>query len=307
MKFTLTGALTLLFLAAMVFKLNANAPAWLWAANEGRNVYEEALTVATDANGNSYVGGYYNTYIYNLPHSDGPDAFIAKYNPAGNVTWKAAISDAGRERIVSVALDMVVDLVGNCYITGWFNGPKTGFDDDTLTNSSTNFADIFVAKYDPDGTVLWARSATGASGGTDKSYSITADKLGNSYITGDYNSTTLVFDTIHLRKLNNINMYIAKFATDGTVLWAKRAVGTGDSHGYAVAVDPALNCYVTGSFWSNLTMGTSTLTSAGNANIFVAKYAPDSTVLWVSASGGKALDTGTALITDQLGYCNATG
>jgi hypothetical protein len=362
------SAMALLVVLTIFTTAKAQAPAWLWAHNAGENVYEEICGVAADAHGNILAGGYYNTWIYNLPHSNGPDAFLVKYNPAGNVTWTTAISDTGRERVLHVAFDklghyyimgvfdghklhfynqtftnaeynaldifiakfdtahnfiwakhvggpgettptgMAVDSIGNCYITGWYNGTKIGFDADTIVNSSNNFADLFVAKYAPNGNFLWAKSATGDGSGSDKSESIAIDKLGNCYITGDFNSNSLSFDGTVINKMSNFNMFIAKYSSNGTILWAKRSKSTGDSHGYSVAVDPQMNCYVTGSFKNNITLGATTLTSSGNEDIFIAKYAADSTVLWAkSATGGSSLDEGSKLSTDALGYCYATG
>lgn len=363
---TICKVLLLLFI--MSNRVYAQAPAWLWAHNEGRNVYEESCTVATDAYNNIYSGGYYNTFIFNLPHSYGPDGFLVKYDPAGNAGWTTAISDTGRERVLHIGFDklghyyivgifdgprlhlygqtfvnaennandifvakfdtmhnfiwarhiggkeenypnaLVVDSAGNCYITGWYNGAKIGFQNDSLTNSSPNYADIFLTKYDPNGNVVWATSAAGASGGSDKSESIAVDKLGNSYITGSFNSSSLNFGGVVINKVSNFNMFVAKYSPLGNVIWAKRTKGTGDSYGYAVAIDPQMNCFVSGSFKNTILFGTNTLTSAGNQDIFIAKYAPDSTVLWsLSATGGTLLDAGSKLASDSYGYCYATG
>jgi hypothetical protein len=365
-KITLITLFGLLCLFTAQYRVNAQAPAWLWASVAGGVSYDEAYTVAADPYGNSYAGGYYNTYIYNLPHAQSTDAFLTKYDPMGTVIWTEAISGDEAQRILCITFDkvghyyilgtfdgnsfplcdtvlndpsstvdiflakfnaldqcewvrqvggddndypegMAVDSLGYCYITGWFASSKLGFGTDSLTNTSSGFAEVFVAKYDPDGTLEWAKSAAGASGGTDKSYSVAIDKQGNCYIAGDFNSTNLIFDDITLHKLSNFSFFITKYAANGAVLWAKRADATGDAHGYAVAVDPEQNCYLAGSFWHNLTMGTTTLTSAGNSDIFLAKYAPDSTVLWAFSSGGQAEDAGSVLTTDQLGYCYMSG
>jgi hypothetical protein len=362
-----TSLLLLICVILSAARTNAQAPSWLWASNAGAVSYDEAYSVACDENGNSYVAGYYNIHIFDLPQSNGPDAFIANYDPAGNVTWATAISDTGRERIYSICLDkrghyyvlgtfdgnslhicdsiftkstsssndiflakfdtmhhciwaahiegtlddyptgMAVDSAGFCYITGWFNSAALDFGNLKVTNTSQNFAEIFVAKYDPNGNALWARSAQGASGGADKPYSIAIDGQGSCYITGDFNSSTLVFDTIHLNKLSNINMFIAKYSTDGTVLYARRANCTGDSHGYALAVDPQSNCYLAGAFKNTITLGDTVLTSSGNADIFLTKMAPESTVLWATSAGGNNLDAAVALTTDKQGYCYMTG
>ena len=45
--------------------------------------------------------------------------------------------------------------------------------------------DVFVAKYAPDGTLLWATSAGGSSY-DDTGRGIATDPRGNSYVTGEF-------------------------------------------------------------------------------------------------------------------------
>jgi len=366
-KITLFNVLLLLCFYAAIPHANAQAPDWLWATNAGDNSYDEAYTVTYDTSGNIYVAGYYNTYIFDLPLSHGPDAYLVEFSPGGNILWTGGISDTGAERITNIAFDklgnyfilglfdgnqldicsehfvnsnpsaydiflakydsqhnciwvrsaggtdedtptgLVVDSIGNCYITGYYNSPSINFGIYPLVNSGGGNSDIFVAKYDPEGTALWARSATGTTGGIEVSRSIAVDKLGNSYITGNFNSDSVKFDGIVLEKVSNINMYIAKLAPNGAVAWANRANCNGDSYGYSVAVDPENNCYATGSFKNTLQIGDTTFTSAGYRDIFTVKYDPANTVLWATAAGSTADDEPYAVATDYLGYCYLTG
>ncbi len=347
--------------------VEAQAPNWLWSTNAGDNSYDEAFSVAYDPHGNCYVVGYYNTYIYNLPHSNGPDGFLAKYDPSGNLIWTAALSDTGRERITNIAFDklgnyyivgifdgpklelctenfvnaaenaydifvakfdssdqcvwarhaggaddelptsIAVDSIGNCYITGSFNSASITFGAYPLVNSGGSNSEIFIVKYDPSGTVFWARSATGTIASAETSKSIAIDKIGNSYITGSFNADTLWFDAIPLKKITNFNMYMAKFAPNGSALWAIRSVGTGDSQGNTVTVDAESNCYLGGSFKNNIVFGDTTLSSAGYRDVFIVKYGADSTVQWARAAGGTADDEASVLATDKLGYCYLSG
>jgi len=366
-KTTLSAMILLFFVFALTIRANAQAPAWLWATNAGDNSYDEAYTVALDPSGNIYVGGYFNTYIFDLPHSQGQDAFLAIFDPDGTLAWTGGISDTGTERITNIAFDklgnyyimgffdgnqldicnehlvnpnpnafeiflakfdsqhncvwvrqaegsdqdtpagLAVDSIGNCYITGYFNSTTLTFGSEVLTNSGGSNTDLFVAKYGPDGTLLWARSAVGKTGSFELSKSIAIDKLGNSYITGYFNCDTLKFDAIALKKVSNINMFTAKFAPNGAALWAMRANCNGDSYGYAVTIDAESNLFVTGSFKNNLQIGDTTLISAGSRDVFIAKYSPVSAVLWASSAGSTNDDEPSAVVTDELGYCYLTG
>ncbi|MEI6764894.1 MAG: SBBP repeat-containing protein [Bacteroidota bacterium] len=367
MKRIFLSAIVFVFVLSGTVNVWAQAPDWLWSTNAGYNSYDESLSIDYDHHGNCYVVGYYNTYIYNLPHSNGPDGFIAKYNLAGTLIYTAAISDTGRERITNIAFDklgnyyivgtfdgpklelcnesfvnaannatdifiakfdstdqciwarhaggtddemptgLAVDSIGNCYITGSFNSPSISFGAFPLINSGGGNSDLFIAKYDSAGTALWARSADGTVGSAETSKSIAIDKTGNCYITGSTNADSLWFDTFLLKKVTNFNMYFAKFAPDGSALWAIRSAGTGDSQGNTVTVDGESNCYLAGSFKNNITFGDTTLTSAGYRDVFIVKYDADTNVQWARAAGGSADDEGSVVATDKLGYSYLTG
>lgn len=81
---------------------------------------------------------------------------------------------------------IAVDPDGNSLVTGFFDSLAT-FDADgsnETTLESAGLQDIFVARYAPDGTLLWVRRAGGGSG--DVGYGIAVDAPGNSLVTGDF-------------------------------------------------------------------------------------------------------------------------
>lgn len=86
--------------------------------------------------------------------------------------------------------------------------------------------------------------------------------------------------------------------------WAN-SVGAGS--GNATAVDSAGNVYVTGSFKGTVTFGSTTLTSVGKKDIFVAKLDPTGTYQWVQHAGGADDDGGTAIAVDRHGDVYVTG
>ena len=56
---------------------------------------------------------------------------------------------------------VVTDASGNIYCAGYFESSTIAFGTTTLTNTNADTSDVFVAKYDASGTVLWAKSAGG--------------------------------------------------------------------------------------------------------------------------------------------------
>ena len=88
-----------------------------------------------------------------------------------------------------------------------------------------NASDVFVAKYDPTGGLVWAKTAGGPL--LDQGYDIATDASGNSYVVGAIQTNglypTVTFDAITLTGHGDYDWFIAKYDTNGSVVWAKNA------------------------------------------------------------------------------------
>src|SRR5262249_17885967 len=76
---------------------------------------------------------------------------------------------------------LAVDRNGSSYLTGWFSGTAT-FGGTTVNGVATS--DIYVAKYDSSGNVLWVSHVGG--GTYNEGDGIGVDKSGNSYVIGGF-------------------------------------------------------------------------------------------------------------------------
>ncbi|MBI2967708.1 MAG: SprB repeat-containing protein, partial [Bacteroidetes bacterium] len=139
--------------------------------------------------------------------------------------------------------------------------------------------DIFFAKYDSNGNYLWAKSIGSTS--DDISESIALDASGNAFIIGFFQGTA-DFDpsagTANLTPVGNIDIFFAKYDSNGNYLWAKSIGSTSDDFGNSIALDAGGNAFITGEFNGTAdfdpSAGTANLTSVGGRDIFFAKYAP---------------------------------
>ncbi|HEY9113112.1 MAG TPA: SBBP repeat-containing protein [Bacteroidales bacterium] len=266
----------------------------LWAVSAGGMLYESGAGVATDADGNIYVTGSFNSPTINFGSTpvsnsnsgnDTYDAFLAKYSTAGELLWVFGAAGANDDFAKSIA----VDNEGNVFVTGSFNSSTLTFGNIVLTNTDpvSEKEDIFIVKVNSSGEVLWANN----EGGTDKDFgtSVACDGSGNSFITGYFNSSALMIGTFPLVNTGNWDLFLAKYDPNGNVLWARGAVGDYVDRGTGITTDTSGNVCFTGAFYSSsLTFGTISIQNGGgsaNGNIFIAKYNSSGTPLWASNVG----------------------
>jgi hypothetical protein len=182
----------------------------------------------------------------------------------------------------------------------------------TLTAAAAGF-DIFVAKYDRDGALLWA---TRAGGGTnfDIGRGIATAPGGESYVAGDFGGTAVFGrgepNETTLTAAGSRDGFVAKYDDDGALLWATHA---GDG-GQGIATAHRAESYVTGIFSGTAVFGQgepneTTLTAAGLSDIFVANYDRDGALLWATRAGGttNAADVGRSIATTPSGESYVTG
>src|SRR5882672_6822469 len=158
-------------------------------------------------------------------------------------SWARRAGGAGSQEASAVA----VDAAGNVLVTGYFTGTSSI---GTTNLVSSGLGDIFLAKYDPAGTFLWARQAGGS--GDDYGLAVATDPSGNVYLAGAFQNTA-TFSTTSLTSSRSNDVFIAKYGAAGNLVWARRAGGNGDEEANAIAVDRAGNVYITGAFDDNAT------------------------------------------------------
>ncbi len=279
----------------------------LWAKSAGGTSSDDGASVAVDASGNSYVTGAFSSDTitfgsYTLTNASGTDIFLVKYDVSGNVVWATSTTGTSLDRGNSIANDAT----GNVYITGYFESPAIAFGSYILNN--TDGSDIFLAKYDGNGNVIWATNAMGTS--WDVGRSVAVDASGNAYVTGNFESPSITFGSFTLTNAGFYDIFLVKYDSAGNVIWAKSSEGTDLDEGNSVAVDAVGNSYVTGAFSSPaITFGSFTLTntSAPNFDMFLIKYDGSGNVQWATSAGGTDGDGGNSITVDVSGNSIVTG
>ncbi len=277
---------------------------WLWATNAGGVDNDYGDAIALDDSGNIYVTGYFNGTAsfgsITITSSGGLDVFFAKLDPNGNWLWAmkagGAIDDYGS--------GIAIDITGNCYITGTFQGTAL-FGDTTLTSGGSR--DVFVGKLDSNGNWLWIKKGGGSSGGKTCN-AIATDIYGNCVVTGYFMGNVGFGSTTLNNSTNYSDTFAAKLDSNGNWMWATRASASLQIQAYGISTDSACNSYVIGWFKSTATFGSITVGHiTNNTDMFVAKLSPNGTWLWAKKAGGSNNDDGYGIKTDAAGNSYLTG
>ena len=261
--------------------------------------------VTTDSLNNIYVTGIYkDTNVFGgitliSESSSHPDAYLMKLDISGSLVWIKTILQGVGEKEMSV---VERDPNGNLYVTGYF-GDTTDFDPGAASYDLVPVfhRDIFVAKYDPNGDFVWAKSfGSSFSGGSesDSGYDLKIDKNNDVVIIGKVQHGTIDFDpgvdTFNITNTSGgTDIFVEKLDVNGNFVWAKLMGGAYPyDEGYSIAIDSYNNIFITGRYsgtadFDPTPLGVSYLFGSGAALCgFVEKLDSNGDIVWVESITG---------------------
>ncbi|MBU1821313.1 MAG: SBBP repeat-containing protein [Bacteroidetes bacterium] len=259
-----------------IVKYNTNGEV-LWVKKVDGSSHASGKGIATDGSGNVYVTGEFKSAVSldgeSLGSGGDSDVLLAKLNKDGALQWIRSAGGVEGDFSSGIAADES----GNVSITGIFRSNAT-FAGVTLTNNGVY--DIFVAHYSTSGTLQWAKGFGGRQ--HDLAGDITTGKDGSVYVAGSFReSVTVGNQTFKTKETGNAtdnistDLILIKFDKDGTPLWVKQEGGDGfDSNEFVLGITySSMNeLYIIGHFYGTPILSGTTLISAGQNDIFVAKY-----------------------------------
>ncbi len=147
-------------------------------------------------------------------------------------------------------LAIKTDLSGNQYVAGYFSG-TVDFDPGAgVTNlTSAGSYDIFIAKYDSEGSLVWAKRI-GSSTGNDVAWGLALDASNNVHVTGYFNGVADFDPGAGTSNMSSagLDIFVLKLDTNGNFIWSRKMGGTDLDQAYDIAVDGSGNVYTTGYF-----------------------------------------------------------
>jgi hypothetical protein len=224
----------------------------------------DARAVSVDAQGNVYVGGVFNhtadfdpgagtSNLTTTADSGGKhgqnDAFVLKLTSTGNLSWAKQLGGAAAEDLTGLALDRSANVLTTGSYTGTADFDPSGGTSNLTASGST---DVFASKLDSSGGFVWAKSLGGS--GADTGLAIVADKLGNVYTTGSFNTSGDFDPDAGTQTLSSgsslVHAYVSKLNPDGSFGLAKGffVSSFGQAGGSGIALGPSGALWTVGSF-----------------------------------------------------------
>ena len=279
-----------------VAKFDANGN-HLWSQSLGNVSYAISLDVATDPTGNVLVSGvFYGDLRLNgtplLTSNGNSDSFVVKFSPNGTLIWSQRFGGPSWDE----TWGMDVDSNGDVLLAGryWASMPVNG-----TPLTSAGDADAFIVKMSgTNGALLWGRSWGGT--GHDRSLGVAVDGARNVWVTGGFQGTAH-FGGAPSTSQGDTDFFLVKLDKDGNHLWNRTYGGVGVQLGADADADSAGNVWVTGGFTGTFSLGGPTLTSAGDWDIFLAKFNATGAPQWSKSSGGPGSDIGEAVAVNATG------
>lgn len=278
---------------------------------------QSVRSVAVDSADNVYLAGDFTGKIdlgggiYSSAGADDnvfkDDVFLAKYDQNGRHIWSKSFGDTSNQFATQVLVDRAdnVILLGRAFgVMDFGNGP----------HRSAGTDDFFVAKFRPDGSVIWSTMFGGAS--ADRAERLAIDSAGDVWVAGTFTDTADFgrgpFTSRGIRDgvILEINGQSGALRNafqfgGGTGTGMSRA---GDNYGFGIGIfnegtpeAPVDRVYVTGLFSNTMRFGTGPeLTSAGGLDVFVAKLDSSGNHIWSQRFGATRNDYAYDLVVDPV-------
>lgn len=246
------------------------------------------------------------------------DCFAARLSMEdGTVEWARAMGGSGGDygfNVAALADDAIM-------VLGQFEGAAIfgeGQPNEMTLKPSQASRGLFLAKYDFDGALIWAREV-GVHGGFEwacgSAMAVSEDRRSVFVASAFYGDLILAEGT---KKETTIcsapdgnDIFVAKYDLLGRMEWAKQArwvdEGTGDALLGGIDVTPSGRIVICGSHEGAMLFGEGETNETtlprpvpGWKDLFIALYEPDGTLEWATSLGG-TFDFDFALSTDTLG------
>jgi hypothetical protein len=266
-----------------------------WVHRFNNTNYSNFQNVKVDPTGKIYLSGYFwgtedldfGSGVTNVNSSSPGGNFVAVYTNSMNLIYHMV--NVGKFNSL-----IEVDPSGNVYTAGNFN-TLTDFDPtvSTFTLQSSGSDDVYLAKYSPSLTLLWAGKVGNSN--FDVVTHIKIDNNNDLIYAGQY-SGTVDFDPgigSSILTTSGNEKFLLKLNNSGNFNWVKTfsvTLPSGNMTSDAISVDQFNNIYFTGSFTGtqefNPGSSSFTMQASGDSDAFLEKFNSAGNFQWAFRFGG---------------------
>jgi hypothetical protein len=248
----------------------------IWTGQFGGGGADIASGVAVDPSGDVYVVGTTSSALPGQTHAGSFDAFVRRYDTAGQEVWTRQFGSAAGDN----ARRVTVHPDGRVLVVGSTEGALPG-------QSTAGGFDVFVSMLHSDGRQLWTRQF--GSSGDDFGIAIGTDRYGRISVAGSADE--------ELPGGTAGSSFLRHFDVDGTVLWTEQ-FGTGQLDDvWDLVVDGDGDAYLVGTTEHALPGQR----SAGRLDAFVRKYSVEGKEVWTRQYGSAEDDNALAVALHREG------
>jgi hypothetical protein len=237
---------------------------------------------------------------------DTTDIYLLKYTKGKVFSWGLTMGSVGNDSPNAIKLDKE----GNVYVIGNMGG-KVDFDPsekEYIIDAGVG-QDAFIAKYDKEGGLLWAKGIgnpeiipfVADDIRFEDATSIDIDKDNNVYLGGYFDGAIEFKDTnSNVRTLSNSeqkkvrDIFVVKYDKDGNYINSFALFGDGRKELKGLSVDDDGSLYLSGNFNSKILLNGADVKkvthTAGGKDIFLAKYDKDFNNIWSKKWGSAGND-----------------
>lgn len=237
--------------------------------------------------------------------------------------WTSAATFGGGGADIGQAVKVDPDL--NRYVTGAFAATASfpeqagaaGVQPDPPVKELTaqGATDIFLAKYNKLGKLLWLVQAGGA--GDDQGFDIAFDQAKNIYVTGMFSDSASfrgANGTVKTVTGNGQTIFLAKYTPSGAIVWVQTGRSDfGDHSGFGVAIEPvSQSVYLTGigqgpAIFSSSNGTSHSIEGAGTWHMFLVKYDTGGNFHWGETNEAAPNSIGRRVAVDSKANAYVTG
>lgn len=219
----------------------------LWVRQLGGAGLESASAAASGGAGGVIVGGLTASSLGG-PFAGIVDAFVARYDAAGGLSWVRQLGTNANDQVLAAASDGA----GGAFVAGVTHG--------NLGGAHAGLGDAWLARYDGGGVALWIRQL--GTPQRDDAAALAADGAGGAYVAGKTGGA------LGGPTSGPDDAWLARYDSAGSSLWIDQ-LGTAASDLASFAASDGAG----GAFVGGLTAGALGGPHAGLDDLWVARWA----------------------------------